>query len=887
MAEKFFVVDGHSHLYRAFYAIRDLTTPDGRPSNAVFGFTTMLRKLINEHQPDYLAVAFDLPGPTFRHQLFSDYKATRKVPPEELSVQIPMTREVIEAMGIPIFTCENYEADDILGTLARLASEKEIDTCLVTSDKDARQLLGPQVSLLDTMKNELTTADTLRERDGIAPDQVVDVMALSGDTSDNVPGVPGVGQKTALNLIHEHGHLEEVLRRAEEIKKPKLRANLMAFAGQARLSKRLVTIDTHVPIEVAFEQCRLHAPEAERLKPIYEKLNFRSFLEELGIAPTPEANDYHLVDTPDKFQRFLTELKKQKCFSVDLETTSASPRAAKIVGLSFAWKEREAFYLPTRAPIGEKTLALTEVLDLLGPILNDESIGKIGQNIKYDIVVLLNYGVRLRGVAFDTMIAAHLLDSERRRYSINALAADMLGHRMTPISDLIGKGKKQITMDCVPIRDVCKYACADADIALRLAGLLEKQLQAQGLRKLYDTIELPLVSVLADMEYEGIGFDATVLKEMSGWMGRQMETLTKAIHAEAGEEFNVASPKQLAAILFDKLGMPKGKRTKTGASTNSSVLEQLAITHPLPGIVLEYRKLSKLKSTYVDALPQMVLANTGRIHTSFHQAGTATGRLSSSDPNLQNIPIRTETGERIRRAFVPSAPDHELLSADYSQIELRILSHLSGDTELSRAFREDEDIHRFVAAQIHGVTPEKVTPEMRRIAKAVNFGIVYGQTAFGLSRTLRIPVDQAETFIQEYFHRYPGVKNFIDETIAQAHANGYVATLCGRRRPLPGLNDSNHNLRQFAERAAVNTVIQGTAADMIKLAMIRLHSRLRKADTRARMLLQIHDELLFDLPREEEECVRAAATEEMVGALALEVPIKVNIAVGMNWMEAK
>ena len=887
MSERFFVVDGHSHLFRAFYAVHGLTAPDGRPSNAVFGFTAMLRKLISDQQPDYLAVAFDLPEPTFRHKLYRQYKATRQAAPEALTMQIPMTREVIEAMDIPVFTCAGYEADDVLGTLARLASEKGIDTCIVTSDKDARQLLGPHVSILDTRKDALTTADILRRQDGIAPEQVVDVMALAGDTSDNVPGVPGVGPKRALSLVCEYGGLEDVLRCVQAIKQPKLRASLIEFADQARLSKRLVTIDTHVPLAVDFERCRFRAPDPERLAPVYEKLNFRQFLDEFALPRTQEATEYHLVDTPKDLQRFVAQLGKQKCFSVDLETTSPAPRAAKIVGLSFAWQEREAFYLPVRAPLGEKHLDLADVLRALVPILGDKRVGKIGQNIKYDMVVLRNYDVRLSGVAFDTMIAAHLLDSERRRYSLAGLAADLLGYRMTPISDLIGKGGKQITMDRVPVRVVCDYACADADIALRLAGRLEKKLRERGLWELYNTVELPLVSVLAEMEYEGIGFDPTVLVEMSAWLGREIEKLTGKIHAEAGEEFNVASPKQLSAILFDKLGLPKGKRTKTGASTNSDVLEHLAIQHPLPGLVLEYRQLSKLKSTYADALPQMVLADTGRIHTSFHQTGTATGRLSSSDPNLQNIPVRTEIGERIRRAFVPSSPAHELLSADYSQIELRILAHLSGDEALRRAFHEDEDIHRFVAAQVHEVRPEEVTPEMRRAAKAVNFGIVYGQTAFGLSRTLRIPMSQAEAFITEYFRRYPGVAAFISETVAQAHANGYVTTLCGRRRPLPGLDDRNRNIRQFAERAAVNTVIQGTAADMIKVAMVRLHTRLLEAHTRACMVLQIHDELLFDLPREEEDWVRAVAVDEMVGALALAVPVKVNVAVGSNWMEAK
>ncbi len=887
MTEKFYLVDGHLHLYRAFYAVRGLTTREGRPSNAAFGFVAMLRKLISERKPDYLAIAFDLPGPTFRHKLFADYKATRESPPEEFSEQLPMTHDILAAMDIPVLTLPGYEADDILGTVARLAAEKQIDIVLVTSDKDALQLLGPHVEILDTYKNITMTAATLRDRDGIEPAQITDVMALSGDASDNVPGVPKVGPKIALKLIREYGSLAEVLAHADEIKRPALRANLQEHADLARLSRQLVTIDTRAPVEVDFERCRLQPPDPARLGPVYERLNFRQFLDDLSLAPTRDKVSYHLVNTPALLDKFMGKLKEQSRFSIDLETTSPSPRAARIVGFSFSWKECEAWYLPVRAPIGEKTLELDNVLDSLKPILINAAIGKIGQNIKYDMVVLRRYDVALAGVVFDTMIAAHILDAERRSNALAQLAAEMLNYRMIPISTLIGKGKKQITMDLVPIKDICHYACADADITLRLAGMLEPQLHEQGLWELYSTMELPLISVLVAMEYDGIGFDATVLEEMSSWLEKELSELQEKIHHTAGEEFNIASPKQLSVILFDKLGLPKLKRTKTGASTNSDVLAQLAAQHPLPGLVLEYRKLSKLKSTYVDALPAMVLPETGRIHTSFHQTGTATGRLSSSDPNLQNIPVRTETGERIRRAFVPSQPEYVFLSADYSQIELRILAHITADEAMRTAFIQDEDIHCFVAAQINGVSLEQVEPAMRRAAKAVNFGIVYGQTPFGLAHELRIPVPEAEEFIKQYFARYPGVKSFIDAAIAKAHEDGYVCTLCGRRRPLPGLADSNRNVRQFSERAAVNTIIQGSAADMIKIAMVNLHARLVQDHSRARIILQIHDELLLESPREEAESLRSLVRAQMAGALELDVPVKVNIAVGSNWMEAK
>jgi len=527
------------------------------------------------------------------------------------------------------------------------------------------------------------------------------------------------------------------------------------------------------------------------------------------------------------------------------------------------------------------------VLASLKAILADEKIEKVGQNLKYDMVVLRHHGVELKGVSFDTMLAAYTLHAQRRRYGLGGLAADFLDVRMTAISDLIGKGKKQITMDQVPLARVCDYACADADVAFRLANLLEEELRRDEMWELFSTVERPLLSVLAEMEFEGIKIDAGALRSMSEWLAGKIGELAEEIHEEAGEEFNVGSPKQLAVILFDKLGLPKGRRTKTGASTDSEVLAQLAVAHRLPGLVLEWRQLSKLKSTYADALPQMVLPATGRIHTSFNQTATATGRLSSSDPNLQNIPIRTELGERIRKAFITSRPDTLMLTADYSQIELRILAHLSGDAALREAFSQDADIHTFVAGQIHGVKSGDVTPAMRRAAKAVNFGIVYGLTPYGLSRDLRIPVGEADTFIKEYFERYPGVRAFIDKTVEDAREAGCVTTLCGRRRRLPELNDGNRNVRSFAERAAVNTVIQGSAADMIKLAMIRIHRRLREGTLRARMLLQIHDELLFELPSEEKDETAALVTEEMTAALEIDVPIKVNVAVGRNWLEAK
>jgi DNA polymerase-1 len=885
--KKLFLIDGHSHLYRAFFAVKGLTSPEGRPTNAVFGFTAMLRKLLREQKPDYLAVAFDMPGKTFRHDLFEEYKATRVKPPDEFIAQIPLTREVLDALQVPVYAREGYEADDVLGTLAVQAAGRGLEVVIVTGDKDAAQLLGPNISVLDTGKDQTLTAEKLRERDGIAPEQVIEVMALSGDPTDNVPGVPHVGPKTALQLVREYGTMENVLAHAGEVRSGRLRENLTQHADSARLSRQLVTIDTKAPVELSLDACLVKPPDPERLIPVFQKLGFRQFIAEFPVAPTREEAAYHLVDAEEAFERLLAALRAQKRFSIDLETTSASPMLAEIVGLSVCWKPKEAWYIPTRAPAPNPTLDTEKVLAALRPILVNESVGKIGQNIKYDAVVLRHHGVELRGIVFDTMIAAYVLDAERRRYGLDELAADYLSYRMIPISDLIGKGKKQITMDRVPARKVCDYCCADSDIALRLSEILEKQLRGQKMYDLFAQVEMPLVPVLAEMEFQGIGLDVAALRAMSQWLEQKMAKLEKQIYQEAGEEFNIGSTQQLAKILFEKLRLPRGRKTRTGSSTDSDVLDQLAAGHRLPALVLEYRQLSKLKSTYADALPEMVAPGTNQLHTSFNQAATTTGRLSSSDPNLQNIPIRTETGERIRKAFVAADPRNRLLTADYSQIELRILAHLSGDAALREAFAQDVDIHRFVAAQIHGVQPEEVTPAMRRVAKTTNFGIIYGQGPYGLARQLKIPNEEATAFIEAYFQRYPGVKAFIERTIAEARKNGSVTTLLGRRRPLPGLNDPDRATRAFAERAAVNTVIQGAAADMIKVAMIRIARRLRGEKMRTKMLLQIHDELLFEVPPSEELSATDLVSTEMSAALKMDVPVKVNVALGRNWSEAK
>jgi len=887
MAPKFFVVDGHAHCYKAYYALRNLTSPEGQPVNMVYGFTAMLRKILRDYRPDLLAAAFDMAAPTFRHEIYSEYKANRKPPPDDFSRQMPLVYEVLEAFDIPVFQKEGYEADDILGTLARLAAEAGLETYLLTSDKDAQQLLGPRVFMLDPSKDKVLSAEKLLEQKGIRPDQVVDMMALSGDSSDNIPGIPKVGPQTALRLIREYGDLEGVLQAAPDMKKSKLRDNLIERAADARLSHRLATIKTDLDVELDLEACRVSEDDESALRPLYERLGFRQFLSDMDSAPTQEKKSYHLVDSPTALKKFVRTLAKQKRFSVDLETTSARPRDAEMVGLAFSWKEAEGYYLPVRGPEGAQVLDLEKTLESLREALERPDVGKVGQNLKYDALVFRTHGIHLQGIDFDTMIAAYVLEPERRHFGLNDLALSLLDYRCIPISDLIGKGRKQITMDQVPVERVCEYACEDADIAWRLTTALEKRIRDAGFEALYREIELPLVDVLVDMEMTGVKVDAEQLRAMSKWLGEQIEKLEKRIQAEAGSVFNVASTKQLAQVLFEDLGLPKLRRTKTGYSTDAEVLAQLADVHTVPGLVLEYRQLVKLKNTYVDALPEMILTATGKIHTSFSQVATATGRLSSSDPNLQNIPIRTELGNPIRRAFVPSEAGWLLMSADYSQIELRILAHLSGDEALVDAFRADADIHTFVASQVYGVPMETVTPEQRRAAKAVNFGIVYGLTPYGLSRDIGVPVKEAEGFINAYFERHAGVKAFIDKTLEDARERLYVETLRGRRRPVPDIHSSDPNRRSFAERIAVNTIVQGSAADMIKLAMIDLKSRMDKRQFKGRMILQIHDELLLELPPEEEVTLRSVLVNAMEGAMSLSVPVKVNVAVGENWLEAK
>ena len=888
MPERFFIIDGHSHCYQAFYAITArLTTPDGKPANAVYGFTRMLQKLLREHRPEYLVLVFDTKWATHRHNKYSSYKANRKPTPDELQVQIPLIYKVVRAYNIPIYAAKGYEADDVIGSLVNILSDKQVEIVIVTSDKDMEQLLSPNVKIFNAKKGTMIDQDALYKEKGIRPEQVVDVLALSGDTSDNVPGVPGIGGKTALELIHKWGSLESVLANVDQISGKKKQENLRLFADQSRFSQNLLRLYNDIPLKVDMNACRINSFDNTKLKNMFRELGFNTLLTDMIATAKTEETDYRLVNTIDKFNEFLDRLKKQKVFAVDLETTGTKPLNAQIVGISFSWQAREAYYIPLMTPDGAEHLDANVVLPEIRTVLQDENVNKIGQNIKYDLMVLRNNNILLQGIVFDTMIASYLLNPAKRNHNLDDIAFEYLSYKTINTSELIGSGKEQITMDHVDISKVCEYACQDADITFRLAEIMESRLKEEGLWHLFQNIEIPLVYVLAEMEWNGVRLDTNVLKEMSNSLSSKLQKLEKDIYTSAGYDFNISSPKQLSEILFGKLELPRLRRTKTGLSTDANVLATLAWQHQLPKLVLEYRQLIKLKNTYVDALPNMVNTNTGRLHTTFNQTVTTTGRLSSSEPNLQNIPIRTDIGRQIRRAFIPHDESTMFLSADYSQIELRILAHFSEDKALVTAFQQDKDIHSAVASSIYNVPLERVTYEMRRNAKAINFGIVYGLSEFGLSRDTGLTLEESREFINAYFGLYHGVKKYRDKVIEEAKICGYVQTLFNRKRTVPDIRSEDKKRRNLAERIAVNTIIQGSAADLIKVAMNKIHVQLKKNEHEAKMLLQIHDELLFEVKEYKLDSTRSMVQEEMSHAVMLKVPVKVNIKTGKNWMQTE
>ncbi len=885
-----YLVDGSGYIHRAYHAVRHLSTSQGLPTNATFGFTNMVLKLLSEKNPEYVAMALDAKGPTFRHTLYAAYKANRPSMPEDLVVQLPYIKQVVEGMNIPVLELAGYEADDIIGTVVRLAEDAGFKVVMVTGDKDFRQLVSRHSTMWDPMRDRTIAYGDFKKEVGLEPLQWVDVMALAGDTSDNVPGVPGVGEKTAVELIQRFGSLDGVFENIDQLKnKRKLWENLTTHREQALLSRRLVSIDTQVPLRVDLPSFRMEPPDRAKLVDLFKTLEFRKLQERFSITQDLSGKDYHAITDEKALESLIDALKRSPVFAVDLETTAKDPMLASVVGISFSCVPDQAVYIPlghTRTE-GEPQLDMESTLSKLRPFLEDPGLAKVGQNIKYDWIVLKRAGVDLKGVVFDTMVASYLLDPGRRVHSLENIAATYLNHRMITYEEVTRDKKGQKGFEEVLIKDAVPYACEDADVTLSAYQVLKKKLEGQGLDDLFHDVEMPLISALVDMEIAGIAVDEGRLKTISKDFEGKLVQIEENIYTIAGERFNIQSPQQMGHILFDKLGLSLQKKTKkkTGYSTDVEVLTALSAEHELPALVLAYRSLAKLKSTYADALVGLIHPETHRIHTSYNQTVTATGRLSSSNPNLQNIPVRTEEGRSIRAAFV-AREGCLLLSADYSQIELRVLAHYSKDPILVEAFETDQDVHTRTAAEVFQLFPSMITPDMRRQAKVINFGIIYGMGPFRLAKELGISQKMARTYIDHYFTRYEGVKRFIDETIKGARQSGEVRTLLGRVRRLPDILSTNRTVREFSERTAVNTPLQGTAADLIKLSMIRIHEALVRQKLKAKMLLQVHDELVFEVPREERDHVTDLVRSIMEGVYDLEVPLKVNISAGDNWAEA-
>ena len=887
--ETVYLVDGSSYIHRAYHAIRGLTNSKGFPTNAILGFTKMVLKLLADKKPRYFAIVFDAKGPTFRHEMYEDYKANRPSMPEDMAVQLPHLKEIVRFLGIQMFEMGGYEADDIIGTWARVCEEKGLRVVMVTGDKDFRQLIAPDISMWDTMKDRVTDYESLKVAYRFEPEKFIDVMGLSGDTSDNIPGVPGVGEKTAVRLIQEFGSFEAVFDHVEEIPRKKLKENLKSHRDEAFLSKDLVAIDRFVPIDEDLEQLRLGKPSGDELTVIFRELEFRGLWDQFASRDQGH-EDYRLCLTKEDLKALTEKIKSAGVLSIDTETTGQDPLKAKLVGISFCCEEAKATYLP----LAHHYLGAPEQVDwaaalpVLKGILKDERILKVGQNIKYDAEVLKKHGVDLNGIHFDTMIASYVINPGIRQHNLDYLAQHYLNHKMVSFEDVVGKGKNARSFSEVEIEKACEYSCEDADITFRLMGILDEKLRSEKNEPLFYDLEMKLLPVLMDMEYAGIKIDTAFFTEMSGRFAEQLQEIEREIYEEVGMEFNINSPQQLGHVLFEKLQLPVQKKTRKtkNYSTDVKVLKKLSLLpHKTPKLLLRYRTLSKLKSTYLDALIKMINSSTGRVHTSFNQTITATGRLSSSNPNLQNIPIRGDEGREIRKGFM-AEEGCKLLSADYSQVELRVFAHYSKDSSFLQAFERDEDIHAATASEIMGVARGLVTEDMRRVAKAINFGIIYGMGSQRLSEELGIDHKAAKNYIDTYYNRYQGVVRYREEMINMAREKGYVTTLFNRRRYLPDIHHAQQRIRAEAERMAINTPIQGTAADLIKMAMINIHSRLKRENLRSRMVLQVHDELLFEVPEGEVDLVRTMVKEEMEGVHPLDVPLTVDIKIGDNWDEA-
>jgi len=893
------LVDGSSYLFRAFHAIRDLSNSKGQPTNAIYGVINMVRKLISEYQPESMVVIFDAKGKTFRNDMYADYKANRPPMPDELRSQIEPIHNIIQAMGIPMLVIEGVEADDVIGTLCQQASELKLETLVSTGDKDMAQLVNEHVTLINTMTDTLMTPEAVVEKFGVKPEQIIDYLALMGDSVDNIPGVPKCGPKTAVKWLAAYDSLDGVMANADQIK-GKIGENLRNSLEFLPLSQQLATIKCDVELPVSPEQLKLEAPDKPALRELFKEMEFKTWLRQVEEDAEEQSSesepaipaiktDYQTILDQAQLDTWLKKLEQTELFAFDTETTSLNYMQAEIVGVSFSVKSGEAAYVPLAHDYegAPEQLDRDAVLQQLKPLLENPNHKKLGQNLKYDMSVLANYDIKLQGIAFDTMLESYVFNSTATRHNMDTLAQKYLNHETIHFEDIAGKGVKQLSFNQIDLEQAGPYAAEDADITLRLHEALWPQLEQEaGQKRVFDEIEMPLVPILSQIERNGVLIDQDMLLQQSQTLASRMIELEQKAHDEAGEVFNLGSPKQIQTIFYDKLGLPVLQKTPKGApSTAEPVLQELAQDYDLPRLILEHRSMSKLKSTYTDKLPQQINPATGRVHTSYHQAVAATGRLSSSDPNLQNIPIRSEEGRRIRQAFI--APEgYQLVAADYSQIELRIMAHLSSDKGLLTAFQQGKDIHSATAAEIFNVLLDKVEPNQRRSAKAINFGLIYGMSAFGLAKQLGVNRGEAQEYIDLYFTRYPGVKEFMDRMRAEAHEQGYVETLFGRRLYLNDINARNAQRRQYAERAAINAPMQGTAADIIKLSMIRCHEWLQQNDIDVRMIMQVHDELVFEVRTEQLDTAKTGINACMSAAAELAVPLIVDIGVGDNWDQA-
>ncbi len=884
------MVDGSSYIFRAYHATerQRLSTSKGLPTGATYVFTNMIQKLLKDEKPDYFVIVWDAPGKKFREDIYKEYKANRPEAPDDLVPQFPYIRAIVDAFRIATLEKEGYEADDVIATIVKkLKNNPELEIVIVSGDKDMGQILDERVKILDTMKDKITTAKTIQEKYQLTPSQLIDVFALMGDKIDNVPGVPGIGEKTAVSLIQKFKSLDELYKNIGQVPQ-KIREKLIQHKEQAYLSKKLVQLDTNVPVEFKLEDFKIKPPDKEKLIKLFRELEFHKLLSEYAEkSPEVHREEYKLIVDEKALDKLIKELEEKKEFAFDVESTSPNPMLAEPVGFSFATDKGKAYYLPfahlTR--LGEKQLKKDLVFKKLKPILASKQYKKIGQNLKYDYIVLKRAGIELEGIYFDTMIASYLINPRRRTHNLDELALEYLGHKMISFKDIAGKGKAQKTFPEIDLKTACRYSGEDADITYRLYQVLSPLLKEQELERLYFEVELPLMLVLARMEMTGVKVDAEKLRALSKELRQREEALKKEIYQLAGKEFNIDSPRQLGEVLFDQLHLPRKKKTKTGYSTSYEVLVELAKVHPLPAKIIEYRSLSKLRSTYTDSLLELINPQTGRIHTSYNQTITATGRLSSSEPNLQNIPARTQEGRRIREAFV-AEKGFKILSADYSQIELRILAHFSGEPALIEAFERGEDIHKNTAVRVFGVKPEEVNEELRRRAKVINFGVIYGMSDFGLAQELGIDQKEAKKYIEQYFERHPKVREFLDQILEQARKNLYITTILGRRCYFPDINSKNQMARKAAEREAINAPMQGSAADIIKLAMVKIDALLRERNMKSKMIMQVHDELVFEAKEDEIDELKEIIKKEMEGAVKLRVPIKVDIGIGENWAEA-